>query len=572
MAGLKKPTRGSSGGSPNIVLVIFLVLFVLSTGILGLLLYLQNEERRSALYAKTAAENAAAEDKKALAIYRLGYNDMLMALGPKLKEQLSDEDKKIAATEWDAFIDPKQKAAFTGVEEKKVGPKLLAVMADLQEKLGLDKETRAYSKTYADLYNEKAEAVTDLEAKLKKANDDAAKANNQFAALFKRQDGAWEKANTNIVKGSAEALAEAKKRSSESNELVNKNLALNAQIAELTQEKDKVGRDKDKEIRELTLKLKEKTEQQAEAAPAARSGADPHALVLDISLGKPLFDEAVGEITRVDAEKREVTINLGSAQGVKPELTFNVFAKSPVAKRRAGDRLKGTVEVVRVLGPNASVARITSLLAQVPDPDQPSVLHWELSSDWSRAKDLLHEGDQLFNMFWRSRVAIAGYVNVTGFPTKNPTEQMRQLADFAHLLERQGVIVDAWLDLTDGEVKGKITPETRFLIRGDDLEADAKDADKDAAAGRAKKVSEGMAAVRKEAVEKGLFIISARNFANVIGYRRPLANNQLDPVTFRPTIPLAGTQNPTVGAPPAPGNMPPEEKKAPEKGEDKEAK
>src|SRR5205807_9529217 len=84
-------------------------------------------------------------------------------------------------------------------------------------------------------------------------------------------------------------------------------------------------------------------------------------------------------------------------------------------------------------------------------------------------ENALKEGDLLYNMFWGSRVAIAGNIQFAGQSSDSPAEQMRIMASFVNFLNRQGIGVDAYLDLNDGQVKGAITTRTRYLIRGDDL-------------------------------------------------------------------------------------------------------
>jgi hypothetical protein len=88
----------------------------------------------------------------------------------------------------------------------------------------------------------------------------------------------------------------------------------------------------------------------------------------------------------------------------------------------------------------------------------------------------IREGDLLFNLFWGARVAVAGYVSITGEPSDSPAEQNRQMEDFMHLLRNNGVQVDAYVDLRDGQIRGNITAKTRYLIRGAPLRvaADAK--------------------------------------------------------------------------------------------------
>src|SRR5205807_5484011 len=137
-------------------------------------------------------------------------------------------------------------------------------------------------------------------------------------------------------------------------------------------------------------------------------------------------------------------------------VTFNVFGAGK--NGRADGSLKGTLEVISVLGANSSLARITSIY----DTDgREIVLGDAVRGRPSReAENALKEGDLLFNSFWGSRVAIAGNVPFAGQASDSPAEQMRILASFMHFLARQGITVDAYLDLNDGQIKGAITNRT----------------------------------------------------------------------------------------------------------------
>ena len=54
-----------------------------------------------------------------------------------------------------------------------------------------------------------------------------------------------------------------------------------------------------------------------------------------------------------------------------------------------------------------------------------------------------------------------------------------------------------------------------------------------------------------------MFIISADNFATVVGYRRPRSAAESEVSTFRPTVPYAGL---SAQRPGAQGEQPPMEK------------
>jgi hypothetical protein len=540
MAGLKKNKRQKDTSSPNLVLVLFLITFVISNIIFGLLLYFAYQEKDSAL--KTARDETlkTKANKEAMDLYQTALDELRVALGQELKEYEK------------TLLEPRRKELTKddGMLAKSADPNrtpIKTVIKAVRDDLGYDEATGEYKLKYMDEFKKLTKEAQDAFGLFKKEQKKYTELDAQFKTLAEKQDTQYAATNAQFKKDQDAVLKLIGERTTETTVAFTKNKELEEKIGADDQARQKREKELNTRIAELKRQIKEKEEERPDAAIGRMDNRDPHALLLDISLGKPLWDDPVGVITRVDVKAREVTINLGSARGVKPDLTFNVFAPSKYIATRAEKQLKGTIEVIRVIGPNASIARITATL----DPDFP-----------------MHEGDLLFNLFWGTRVAIAGNPNVTGPPTDNPSEQMRQLADFIYLLERQGIIVDAYLDLTDGQVKGTMNPSTRYLIRGEDMRIDPKElADEAPRAKRALDVTNAANTMRKEAVEKGIFIISAKNFANVIGYRQPGAAR--DMAAFRPSIPSAGSLVPSVGVGgPRPADMPPAEPK--EKGEPKE--
>ena len=73
-------------------------------------------------------------------------------------------------------------------------------------------------------------------------------------------------------------------------------------------------------------------------------------------------------------------------------------------------------------------------------------------------------GDLLFNPAWnatmREHVAVAGVIDLKGDGTDSSLEFIRDL-------EKQNIIIDAYLDLKSMTVKGKMSFKTGFLIMGE---------------------------------------------------------------------------------------------------------
>lgn len=196
-------------------------------------------------------------------------------------------------------------------------------------------------------------------------------------------------------------------------------------------------------------------------------------------------------IARMDTRGTHPYINLGSADRVRPQLTFNIYGLS--ADGRPNPQPKGTLEVVSVVGPHLSQTRITS------------------EKDGKR--DPILEGDVIFNASWnpfvKKHVAIAGIVDLG--------DGRDSLMEFMRSLERQNVVVDAYEDPKDGSMKGQITYQTDFLVLAG-LPARG-------GIGRVgeaeKRILEGRKHMEDEAKKYGVEIKNLGNYLEMIGYPMP---------------------------------------------------
>src|SRR5437868_5637452 len=161
------------------------------------------------------------------------------------------------------------------------------------------------------------------------------------------------------------------------------------------------------------------------------------------------FSTPKGKILSV-LPRGQVFINLGSAENIRTQqaLTFSIF-ESGIGGRGSNVR-KGALEVIDVRGPHLSLAKITETTDPRARPIQP--------------------GDLLVNLAWsptmEGHVAIAGLMDLAGDGRDHSDELMRAL-------RRQNVVVDAYLDLKDATIKGKMTHKTDYLILGEQPEFNA---------------------------------------------------------------------------------------------------
>jgi hypothetical protein len=219
------------------------------------------------------------------------------------------------------------------------------------------------------------------------------------------------------------------------------------QISQITQLSEKAKADAVKAAdeqanRDTTIKRQgEKIAGDAETIKKFQAGAD--ALRQKILL----TDIKHGEVTRVDATTDSAFINLGSADYVRPGMSFSVLQTYDRSQVTPEDALpkKASLAVVRVLGPKTSQCTI------------------KYADDVNPTKDPVRSGDGLYKPGWKPgspvRWALAGHFDLNGLgrdETKILVER----------LKKEGIVVDAYLDLNTLKVVGELNYGIDYLIVG----------------------------------------------------------------------------------------------------------
>jgi hypothetical protein len=352
-------------------------------------------------------------------------------------------------------------------------------------------------------------------------------------------------AQAQIAKFSDEATKEREKTFNFSKEMIKQNETLSQEKDDLIKSFITERAKYEVEIRGLKAAL-QKTDRVAKDPGRSLASDDVHALLLDISTGKTLWDAPRGKIVRVDEVARKIYIDKGKRDGLKPGLTFLVFTAGWRGKdtNRAVGPLKAIIEVVRVEDEHMASCKINSCY----DMDGREIA----SNDANLTKVLseggsLKDGDLLFNLTWGMHVAIVGIVDLSGSGENNPTVQKVNLNDFMAYLNRQGITVDAYMDPLDGKLIGAFTAKTNLIIRGAST-GNVKD-------DRGKAILATLTMAREMAIDRGMFMISPQNFAFVTGYRRPGSADNQQTLTLVPHPPSGGVM-PQEPPPPAGKNMP----------------
>jgi hypothetical protein len=210
-----------------------------------------------------------------------------------------------------------------------------------------------------------------------------------------------------------------------------------------------------------------------------------------------VHSEPHGKILRIDRTGGEVYINLGSADNIKPQLTFSIF---PADSTKAKGERKAAIEVVNTIGPHMAVARVVEVTNVSRDP--------------------IVVNDTLFNVAWspslKQHIAIAGLIDLAGDGSDNTEEFMRAL-------EKQNMVIDSFMDLKDREyaIKGEMTFKTNYLVLGEVPNIDHQMAETDPRLEQAKKILTRLSEMQNEAGRLGVTIVPSRRFMSLIGFKTP---------------------------------------------------
>jgi len=160
-----------------------------------------------------------------------------------------------------------------------------------------------------------------------------------------------------------------------------------------------------------------------------------------------LTDKVHGTVSKVDSTNGLAFINLGSADFVRPGMTFSVLMDYDKSQIGIDSELpkKATLEVTLVLGQKQSQARI------------------RYSEGISSIAYPVEVGNKLFKPGWKPgspvRWALAGHFDLNGLG-RDETELLRKQ------LAKQGIVVDAYLDLNTLKVVGELNYGIDYLVIG----------------------------------------------------------------------------------------------------------
>jgi hypothetical protein len=424
----------------------------------------------------------------------------------------------------------------SGLDEGRIsGPgkdEVVALLKDLtkQGKLPWPKGRNLPDVTFEKLLSDQTKAANDvrarnqqLEADLEKAKKTVAATEEAFAEARKEFKTELEKLTKKSTDDLSGLVAAANAARDEYNKL---SAAKTAEAKKIEDAQTKFAKDR--------ARLEKDRKEALERAEAAQFALDQ--LRNKASTEAPLDWRSDWKITQIDPRGQLVYVNLGAADRVRPQLTFSIHNVDATGKPLQAS--KGSLEIINVLGDRQSLARLT----EVKD----------------RNRDPVLVGDVLYNPTWsptlKKHVAIAGVVDLTGDGRDGMPELLRNL-------ERQNVIVDAYIDLKDFTIKGPgMSVKTDFLILADGPEA-FSDLSERETKNFVDKLARAMGEMHDQAQRYGVRAIGLRRYLEQIGYRLPraLADQKPGKSSYRPRVGLLEPED-------AP--RPPAQPKAPEQPND----
>ena len=216
------------------------------------------------------------------------------------------------------------------------------------------------------------------------------------------------------------------------------------------------------------------------------------------------YERPDGEVTLVNSRANTVWINLGTADSVDRQMIFSVIDQNETGVTKS--KVKGRIEITRVMDQHSAEAR---------------VLEDELANP-------IMKGDKIYSPSFRkgqkTHFALAGLLDID---KDGKSDQTKVKA----LISLNGGVVDAEL-LDDGKINGKMTVDTRYLVKGD------RPTDK-----TNQELIKGFTDMTGEATRLGIETISLDSLLDRMGYvpdnrvvpmSRPSATGDAKTDTFKP--------------------------------------
>lgn len=218
----------------------------------------------------------------------------------------------------------------------------------------------------------------------------------------------------------------------------------------------------------------------------------------------PTFSKPDGVITSVDHNEGLAFLDIGSEDGLRTGVTFSVYTQNHTGVGRANtDDIKGKIEVVEIMGPRRSKARIVSQDQTRPVMDNDPVF-----------SPIFQAGQSL-------EVVVAGKIRMDGVDREAFRRMVRaagakiavEIADDGQFTDGRGEVI------SEEEAKKRITARTRYLVIGDVGETSST-SDDTGQEQRNMLIRKNKGVLEDQAENLGIYPIGLSSFLEHIGYNR----------------------------------------------------
>jgi len=331
--------------------------------------------------------------------------------------------------------------------------------------LGVDEASRQYKTMLQNVFEEKEKLVkneANAKAEVKSLKEKLLALESEKEAQVKEHLTALEKAKQDLNDVQTKAKQQYDEISAKNNDIAK---SMQEDRTKHEDETAKVNAEKTA-VETANVKLERQVDKLREGVPSPDQFAQP----------------ADGRVTWVNQRYGKVWIDLGSSDGLRPQVTFSIAAEGNADAEQA--EKKGSIEVIRVLDAHMAEAQITS-----DDPKNPILT-----------------GDRIYSQVWdRGRTvgfAIAGKIDLD----KDGKDDLQRLKD---IVAANSGRVDAAPDEA-GALQGELKIDTRYLVLGEyPVGTQARD---DGLRGSWKTLSE-------DAERLGIETIPLEEFVKLMGWR-----------------------------------------------------
>jgi hypothetical protein len=478
----------NKGGDSKQGLIITLVICILLVIILGLTTYYgyagQADLQKATADAKKDAETA----KKDRDWYKFVVLQLKAYTGDLTKQET--EEWRVARERYDNNqLSGDDKAAID------------TLFKDLQSRVGNEPYRMRLARLDEELRN--------TQTSLQNEKNALAKERAENKRLMDVRDQELAEAKKHLEQEHADNVANQKKMAQE---LITRLQDFGSLSDELAKEKKQAATDKGKLEREQT-KLRSEIKDQEEARRKLADKLTPPDL--------QKFSTPKGKIVNLDPSGQIAWINLGTLDNVRSQqgLTFSIWGHGIAG--RGSNEYKGALELVAVQGAHLSLARITQTVDARNHPIEP--------------------GDVLVNPAWsptmQEHVAIAGLIDLAGDGRDHIDELMRAL-------QKQNVVIDAYLDLKEAAIKGKLTLKTDYLIVGDPPDFAAETyREGDPRFERKTEIMDKLSGMQVEAQRLGIRVVPLRQFVELTGYQMPQGARSTSGFSYDSRVPSSAAGN-----------------------------